>query len=242
MAGADERVRGKAMATRAGARRAQAIVAAIEPDDRYSGIARRGATDVAASRSRRSISHLDHGPKLKGVVSGPDRPRALYAYSGRLGLVAAAHQSSHSRGCLSRDRGCPTGVALATSSSGRFAATSSAYRQPEVSLDRARFWPCITTPLIDDQTSIRQSTRRDAIHPQRGGAIRDHSRRAPARSGLPVASTAAHLTCNFSGSAARHVALGPAAVHVPAAAASAINLALAAAAAASLLFALVLRG
>jgi hypothetical protein len=47
-------VRGQAIAALAGTRTAEAIVPAIEPGDRYSGIARREATDVAASRCRPS--------------------------------------------------------------------------------------------------------------------------------------------------------------------------------------------
>ena len=49
------RLRGEAIAALAGARRAEVIVPAIEPDDRYSGIAHRGATDVAASRCRHML-------------------------------------------------------------------------------------------------------------------------------------------------------------------------------------------
>ena len=48
----DDPDRGEAIAALAGARMAEAIVPAIESDDRYPGIARREATDVAASRCR----------------------------------------------------------------------------------------------------------------------------------------------------------------------------------------------
>ena len=44
--------RGEPIAALEGARTAEAIVPAIEPDDRYPGIARRENTDVAASRCR----------------------------------------------------------------------------------------------------------------------------------------------------------------------------------------------
>ena len=54
--------RGEAIAALAGARTAEAIVPAIEPDDRYPGIARREATDVAASRCRQRTRQT-RGPR-----------------------------------------------------------------------------------------------------------------------------------------------------------------------------------
>ena len=60
--------RGEGIATLAGARRAEAIVSAIEPDDRYPGIARREATDVAASRCRRSARAIRGGSPNKAIV------------------------------------------------------------------------------------------------------------------------------------------------------------------------------
>jgi hypothetical protein len=63
-----DRKRGKAIAELAGARTAEAIVPAIEPDDRYSGIARHEATDVAASRCRQSNRPTQGGRRAKGIV------------------------------------------------------------------------------------------------------------------------------------------------------------------------------
>jgi hypothetical protein len=61
-------MRGKALASLAGARTAEAIVPAVESDDRYRGIARREATDVAPSRCR----HCDRigrvGPASESVA------------------------------------------------------------------------------------------------------------------------------------------------------------------------------
>ena len=68
------RSRGEPLAALVGARTAEAIVSAIESDDRYPGIARREATDVAESRCRRS----DQAPRAARlaeaiVASGRDR-------------------------------------------------------------------------------------------------------------------------------------------------------------------------
>ena len=70
---ADDSLRGEAIAALAGARRAEAIVPAIEPDDRYSGIAHRGATDVAASRCRQSASRLETVIAIEAIVRQHDR-------------------------------------------------------------------------------------------------------------------------------------------------------------------------
>jgi hypothetical protein len=61
-------VRGEAIAALAGARRAEAIVPAIEPDDRYSGIARREATNVAASSCRQRDRKLGDAAVGNAVV------------------------------------------------------------------------------------------------------------------------------------------------------------------------------
>ncbi len=58
---------------RESARTAEAIVPAIEPDDRYSGIARRGATDVAASRCRRCDRSDRRRPLTKALTGQRDR-------------------------------------------------------------------------------------------------------------------------------------------------------------------------
>jgi hypothetical protein len=62
-------LRGEAIAALAGARRAEAIVPAIEPDDRYSGIARREATNVAASRCRQLDRAVRDVAPGKAIVS-----------------------------------------------------------------------------------------------------------------------------------------------------------------------------
>ena len=60
--------RGQAIAAVAGARRAEAIVPAIEPDDRYSGIARREATNVAASSCRQLDRKLGEVAQSEAIV------------------------------------------------------------------------------------------------------------------------------------------------------------------------------
>ena len=52
----EHRSRGEPLAALVGARTAEPIVSAIESDDRYPGIARREATDVAESRCRHCVS------------------------------------------------------------------------------------------------------------------------------------------------------------------------------------------
>jgi flavoprotein len=61
-------MRGEAIAALAGARTAEAIVPAIEPDDRYSGIARHEGTDVAASRCRHCERAVRGVPSVEAIV------------------------------------------------------------------------------------------------------------------------------------------------------------------------------
>jgi hypothetical protein len=56
------------MAAPAGAWTAEAIVPAIEPDDRYRDIARREATDVPSSRCRLCDRHVRASPATKALV------------------------------------------------------------------------------------------------------------------------------------------------------------------------------
>jgi hypothetical protein len=71
--------RGKPRAALAGARTAEAIVPAIEPDDCSPGVVRREATDVAASRCRHWDSALPAGAIRKGIVAvpAPARPGSV---------------------------------------------------------------------------------------------------------------------------------------------------------------------
>ena len=83
------RVRGEAIPAAAGARTAEPIVPAIEPDDRYPGIARREATDVAASRCRRCNRAARDAPRTKAIAGRPvdggrERPISLDRLIGRL--------------------------------------------------------------------------------------------------------------------------------------------------------------
>jgi hypothetical protein len=88
---ADECVRGEAIAALAGARTAEAIVPAIEPDDRYSGIARDEATDVAASRCRRSNGATQGGRGRKAIVEhSADAAQVPTSRNYRQGAVPAA--------------------------------------------------------------------------------------------------------------------------------------------------------
>ena len=63
-----DRVRGEGIAAVASARTAEAIVPAIEPDDRYPGIVRREAADVAASRCRQRDSATAGSKTIKAIV------------------------------------------------------------------------------------------------------------------------------------------------------------------------------
>jgi hypothetical protein len=62
---------GEPIAALAAARMAEAIVPAIEPDDRYPGIARREATDVAASRCRQPDRAAWGRSTYKAIAGGP---------------------------------------------------------------------------------------------------------------------------------------------------------------------------
>ena len=65
---ASESFRGEGIAAVAGARTAEAVVPAIEPDDRYPGIVRREAADVAASRCRQGDAQLCAGSNTNAIV------------------------------------------------------------------------------------------------------------------------------------------------------------------------------
>ena len=63
-------LRGEPIAALAGARTAEAIVPAIEPDDRYPGIDRRETADVAASRCRHCARPFSANSSRKALVPG----------------------------------------------------------------------------------------------------------------------------------------------------------------------------
>ncbi len=63
-------MRGEGIAALAGARTAEAIAPAIEPDDPYPGIVRREAADVAASRCRQCDSQLYVTENTNAIVVG----------------------------------------------------------------------------------------------------------------------------------------------------------------------------
>ena len=78
-----DRVRGEGIAAVASARTAEAIVPAIEPDDRYPGIVRREAADVAASRCRQRDSATAGSKTIKAIVRDEEVfPRILWPPNG----------------------------------------------------------------------------------------------------------------------------------------------------------------
>ena len=93
--------RGEPIAALAGVPTAEAIVPAVEPDHRYPGIARREATDVAASRCRRTTR-----PAPGGSAGECDRHRGRLEERRRRGDAVVSHgnntQSAEAAGTSSR--------------------------------------------------------------------------------------------------------------------------------------------
>jgi hypothetical protein len=68
--GAGRLFRGEGIAALSGARTAEAIVPAIESDDRYSGVVRREATGIGASRCRQFNREFGDARPSEAVVRG----------------------------------------------------------------------------------------------------------------------------------------------------------------------------